>query len=503
MKTKYTFFTRLTFMALTLSISGLISAQGISNEYGSVNNATTGGYSKVGLETTTHLSLDPNEVQARINTTPSTLYLNYWGGSLDLLGSSNTTGDLNIDGQVYYDNSANRLGIGTTSPLAKLHVAGLNSADMIRLTSTGTSAGITFFQNNSTATADRAFAMMQNGRFRIANNIPGDDIDFYTTSGGGAAGSRLTIEDDGDVGIGTSSPTYKLELNVTGSDGLYINGNDAGDAQLRIENGGGFHYLFDDDSDGHALKVESANAFIVNTGGVNEAFEIQTDNDVLFKDATGANALGLNTDPTVQELETYSADFLIDANGGDIRFETGNVVNFVLEEAGDLLISSTIKLDGLEITNLGSNNLGLDGDLVPFSNVLFDVGNNSASEHWDQFWGTSFNTYSDRRYKENISDLEGGLAKVMALKPVRYTYKSTIDMSGKPQLGFIAQDVQSVIPEAITDSDTDIVDGVAVTTQNEYLGMEYIKIIPVLTKAIQEQQEIIEELKSRIEVLEK
>lgn len=336
------------------------------------------------------------------------------------------------------------------------------------------------------------------GQFDVA--AVGGNLRFYS-----GINYNMLLSTVGDLGIGTTVPTNKLHVNVTGSDGIRLSGNDTGDTQIQISNGGGTHYLFDDDSDGHALKLESAanRPIIFNTGGPNEAMEIQADNDVIFKDATGANALGLNTDPNVQELETYTSDFLIDANGGDIRFETGNVVNFVLEETGDLLISSTIKLDGLEITNLGSSNLGLDGDLVPFSNVLFDVGNNSATEHWDQFWGTSFNTYSDRRYKENIEELEDGLSKVLALKPVRYTYKPEIDLSGKPQLGFIAQEVQSIIPEAITDTDTDMVDGVPVTTQNEYLGMEYIKIIPVLTKAIQEQQEIIESLKATIAELEK
>jgi hypothetical protein len=352
---------------------------------------------------------------------------------------------------------------------------------------------------------------LQSNRFRVASTINGHDIDWWTTSAAGSGGSRMTLTDAGSLGIGTATPDGKLEIvhdsgvtnphldihESSASDFARINFTSTSTDYWALAGAGGttdrFNLFYNDGTIGvNRLSVGA---------GTTTGMEIQGDNDILFKDNLGANALGINTSATEQELETYSADFRIDANGGDILFETGNVVNFTLEAGGDLLVANTIKLDGLEITNLGSNNLGLDGDLVPFSNVAFDVGNNLATQHWDQFWGTSFNVFSDRRLKHDITELNGGLEKVMALKPVAYVYNSDIDPSGKPQVGFIAQDVLPIIPEAVTSSDTDIVDGVPVTTQNEYLGMEYTKIIPVLTKAIQEQQAIIEEMRAEINAL--
>ena len=92
---------------------------------------------------------------------------------------------------------------------------------------------------------------------------------------------------------------------------------------------------------------------------------------------------------------------------------------------------------------------------------------------------------SDRRLKENIVKTPYGLEEVLKLNPVTYRFKS----NGLNQIGFIAQEVQPLLPEVVTGTEGDIEKG-------ETLGITYSSLIPVLTKAIQEQQKIIEELKS-------
>lgn len=107
---------------------------------------------------------------------------------------------------------------------------------------------------------------------------------------------------------------------------------------------------------------------------------------------------------------------------------------------------------------------------------------------------------SDKRLKENIIYFDTGIDKINQLKPVRFDYIN----GSKDQIGFIAQDVQSVIPEAviITDNNTGM------------LGLKTDFIIPYLVNAIQElklekDSEIQQlksqndELKARIEVLER
>jgi hypothetical protein len=75
----------------------------------------------------------------------------------------------------------------------------------------------------------------------------------------------------------------------------------------------------------------------------------------------------------------------------------------------------------------------------------------------------------------------------MQMRPVSYLWK---DGTGGNQIGFIAQEIMQIIPEAVVK-----------TSDAEPLGMKYAELIPVLTKAIQEQQSLIEKLQIEIEKL--
>jgi hypothetical protein len=86
--------------------------------------------------------------------------------------------------------------------------------------------------------------------------------------------------------------------------------------------------------------------------------------------------------------------------------------------------------------------------------------------------GTSWSSISDRRAKENIKSIGYGLAEVLQLNPTQYAYKG----NNHENLGFIAQELVTVIPE-IVDVPNDT---------SEYMSVRYTEMIPVLTKAIQE-----------------
>jgi hypothetical protein len=107
---------------------------------------------------------------------------------------------------------------------------------------------------------------------------------------------------------------------------------------------------------------------------------------------------------------------------------------------------------------------------------------------------------SDARLKENISGVNYGLEAVMKMKPVSFTWKEKEIDNGRTHIGFLAQDIRQVIPEAVTDHEwrekTDSADREWVPAEN--LGVNYAEIMPVLVKAIQEQQKMIEQLKVEI-----
>jgi hypothetical protein len=95
--------------------------------------------------------------------------------------------------------------------------------------------------------------------------------------------------------------------------------------------------------------------------------------------------------------------------------------------------------------------------------------------------------YSDARVKENVSTIENALEKTLALRGVTYTRKDTEDKSRK--VGVIAQEIQKVIPEVVSEQ----VDGM--------MGVSYGNLAGVFIEAIKEQQAQIEDLKKQIQYL--
>ena len=107
---------------------------------------------------------------------------------------------------------------------------------------------------------------------------------------------------------------------------------------------------------------------------------------------------------------------------------------------------------------------------------------------------TAYNTSSDYRLKEVLEPLPNGLDRLNQLKPIKFKWKE----QGYNAEGFLAHEVAEVFPEAVTGEKD------AVNKDGEIVGqqMDYGRITPLLVKAIQEQQTIIDDLKSRIETLE-
>ena len=113
------------------------------------------------------------------------------------------------------------------------------------------------------------------------------------------------------------------------------------------------------------------------------------------------------------------------------------------------------------------------------------LGNSSVTTIGGQ---VTWTTNSDIRIKKNIRDTHYGLSTVMQLRPVEYTLIS----SDLKQVGFIAQEVNKLVPEVVTGTEGDLEKG-------EILGITYANLVAVLTKAIQEQQKQIEDLHQKLE----
>jgi hypothetical protein len=109
---------------------------------------------------------------------------------------------------------------------------------------------------------------------------------------------------------------------------------------------------------------------------------------------------------------------------------------------------------------------------------------------------TTISAISDIRFKENVRDLDAGLSEVMALKPRLYDWKEGKGADTKNARGFIAQEFEEVFPDLIDEWKDPAPEG-----EEPYKSVRQ-DLIPVLVKAIQEQQALITQLTARISALE-
>lgn len=137
--------------------------------------------------------------------------------------------------------------------------------------------------------------------------------------------------------------------------------------------------------------------------------------------------------------------------------------------------------------------------LRPYQDNIYALGASGA--RWSTVYAANgaINT-SDARQKQNIQPVGYGLQQVMAMKPVSFEWIKTPEQGRK--LGFLAQDLQQIVPEVVADKEWHPdAEGKMVSKPAEALGVYYSDLIPVLTKAIQEQQVMIEKLKAENEAL--
>ena len=107
---------------------------------------------------------------------------------------------------------------------------------------------------------------------------------------------------------------------------------------------------------------------------------------------------------------------------------------------------------------------------------------------------TSYNTSSDYRLKENVTAVTDGITRLQQLKPSRFNFIADPDTVVD---GFLAHEVQGIVPEAIT-GEKDAVDDEG---NPEYQGIDQSKLVPLLTAALQEAIGRIETLEAEVAAL--
>jgi len=311
---------------------------------------------------------------------------------------------------------------------------------------------VTFFADDGTNLDSRVAEIVANVDGTPGENDTPGRLTFNTTSDGSAAPTeRMRITSAGNVGIGTTSPSALLQVNTDASgnhDAIIISRTTHGTVGT-LQNSGG-------------------NLIV-----------------------TSNKALTLGSDPTSFFTATSSL----------IKFEVDGSEKMRITSAGEVLVGGTSNdvstLDGIMLREAGNRGqIFCSGDAASNAETYYVYDNtNSEYEFYVSYAGVvsrrSESTLSDERKKQNITNITFGLDAVKELRPVSFDWKNN---KGDNQLGFIAQDVESTSLSQLVGTYKD-------DNLSDAKSLNVTGLIPVLTKAIQEQQEQIEALQSEINLL--
>jgi len=376
------------------------------------------------------------------------------------------------------------VGVGTTSPASKLHIkVGTNNnleiqeaSGDLRLLAINDARDANVEMEFAASKFDFLTGEVQIGDSAVANlqinnnsdvieikakKDGTDDIDlaFLTQASGGTLAEKMRIISGGDVAIG-STTADPLSLAFTGT-GLTLNEN-SGTAFMQIDGGNGSRIDF----------------------GISGSR-----NTTIYADANGAEFSRTTNHPIT--FKTNNSERMRIDGGGNFFFRK---TSHSFATVGVEFLNSNIT----NMTNSGNSVLNLhrtssDGTILEFFKDSGSVGSISTNAN---------SLPSDRNFKRDISDLDLGLDLITKLKPSQYNYK--LDDENSPKMyGLIAQDLEESLTEVGVEKNSTWLlqhNPKDDEKQSDY-ALDYLKLTPILIKAIQEQQEQIEALQSEINTL--
>ena len=387
----------------------------------------------------------------------------------------------NVNDRLVIDSSGN-VGIGTNSPSRNLEVH----------SSTGGNAYISAKRDNATSTELLLGAENGNTLLSSVGAIP---MAFYTNST-----ERMRIDSSGNVGIGETSPAR----------GLHV--KDAAQTIARFESTstsrGVISILDANTTDDTSVGIGAvANDLVLYSGNLTEGIRLNSSGNVGIGTASPQFQLHLSgSAPGVVMSETGAVKYY--RNRAAASALTWDILNtdysynseaMRIDSSGNLLVGKTSLSDttvGFQVEPSGRTTSTMASSTSGTSSFnLYSTGAGAyrfyvSLDGQVRATNTSILAISDASLKENVRDLDKGLDTINALQPRRFDWKNG---DGNDIMGFIAQEVEEVMPELVHDY--------KYTDEENKKGLKMGDMVPSMVKAIQELSAQVTELKAEVAAL--
>ena len=409
------------------------------------------------------------------------------GNNIVVPGTATITGDLTVDTNVLkVDTTLNRVGIGTASPANACQVQGAGQATVTPVV-IGDQSALSLI--DSTGLGNNG-GMLVLGASVASGMIGQVAIKSLLSDGTQNGTANLAFFTRGATSDSTLTERYRIAANGVAT---WSNvGGVAGTAMTLNSTGLGVGYT----PSGSADKLGSAATLGVVATGATADLNFRNSSltaiqRIRYTDGTGVLTIGSATGtayPVELGGSTSARSMTLDASGNLLVGTTtagGNRLN-VQTASGDcttLIKSQAANVNSAidYVTNYGNHTIRKSGTAVWDYGVIndssatpaFKVSNASAVGVQLVSGATSWTTLSDETMKDIIEPISNAVAKVGSLRSVIGKFKT--DDSSKRRSFLIAQDVQSVLPEAVD-----------VIGENNELGLRYTEVIPLLVAAIKE-----------------
>jgi hypothetical protein len=327
------------------------------------------------------------------------------------------------------------------------------------------------------------------------------------------------------VGIGTTSADEALEVSGDvkssgGNFGIYHFGETSDVTKIvgRDASHGSFPNTMDFFTNStQRMRIDSSGNVGIGTTTVGQFSS--TDVGLTVDSGNAYSGIAMTDGATTSTLvQGYSTTYLYNQANGSMLFGTNNTERMRINSSGNLGIGITSPTADLHVRRAADGtesnaHFKIAGGASTYTAhhwldaTAYYIGQSAMSRRVRIYSGaeasgvnlnagaTSWGTFSDERLKYDVEPVENALESLSNLRTVKYRLKDVDSAEDKKKIGLMAQDLVGVLDE--------VIDPVKKTGDDtEYMSVRYTELVPVLVKAIQEQQTLIESLTARIAALE-